>query len=91
VAADEGGDGGDEPGRAEAALQPVALHERLLHRAEAAVGGAAPLGGGDLGAVDADGEQQAGAHWQAVDQHRAGAADAVLAADVGAGEPQVVA
>ena len=36
-------------------------------------------------------EHQAGAHRLAVDQHGAGAADAVLAADMGAGEPQLVA
>ena len=43
------------------------------------------------GAVEGDREQQAGPHRGAVDQDRAGAADAVLAADVGAGQPQVVA
>ena len=36
-------------------------------------------------------EDEAGAHRLAVDQHGAGAADAVLAADVGAGQPQLVA
>ena len=41
--------------------------------------------------VDLDGEQQAGAHRLAVHQHRARAADAVLAADVRAGQPEVVA
>ena len=37
------------------------------------------------------GEHQARAHRLAVDQHRAGAADAVLAADLGAGQPELVA
>ena len=50
-----------------------------------------PLDGGDLLAVDGDREHQAGAHRPAVEQHRAGAAHAVLAADVGAGQPEVVA
>ena len=36
-------------------------------------------------------EDQAGAHRLAVDQHGAGAADAVLAADVGAGEAKLMA
>ena len=36
-------------------------------------------------------EHQAGAHGSAVEDDRAGAADAVLAADMGAGEQQIVA
>jgi hypothetical protein len=36
-------------------------------------------------------EEQAGAHRLAVEEHGAGAADAVLAADVGAGQAEVVA
>ncbi len=36
-------------------------------------------------------QHQAGAHRGAVDDDGAGAADAVLAADMGAGQPQVVA
>ncbi len=86
-----GVDGGQEARRAEAALEPVALGERLLHRAERAVGVGEPLDGGDLEALRGDREHQAGAHRPAVDQDRAGAADAVLAADVGAGEAEVVA
>ena len=82
--------GREEPRGAEAALQPVALAERLLHRAEAAVG-AEPLDRGDVLPVDGDREEQAGPHRLAVEQHRAGAAHPVLAADVGAGQPQVVA
>ena len=69
----------------------MALLERLLHRTERSVGVRAALDGGDLLAVDADGEEETGPHRLAVDEHRAGAADAVLAADVGAGQPQVVA
>ena len=91
VVAQPGGDRGQEAGRAEAALQPVALEERLLHRAERAVRLGEPLDGGDLASVGRDREHQAGAHRPAVDQHRAGAAHAVLAADVGAGEAEVVA
>ena len=91
VVAQVGGDGGDEPGGAEAALQAVAVLEGLLDRAEAAVGRPAALDGGDLGPVDPDREQQARTHRPPVDQHRAGPADAVLAAEMGAGQPQVVA
>ena len=43
------------------------------------------------GAVDLDGEHQARAHRLTVHQHGAGAADAVLAADVRAGEAELVA
>ena len=42
-------------------------------------------------AVGLDGEQDARAHRLAVEQHGAGAAHPVLAADVGAGEAEVVA
>ena len=88
---DVGGDRGEEAGRAEAALQPVALAERLLHRVHVRPARAEPLDRGHLVAVDRHREQQAGPHRLAVEQHRAGAADAVLAADVRAGQPQVVA
>ena len=49
------------------------------------------LEGGDLGAVARHGVGDAGARGRAVDQHGAGAAHAVLAADVGAGEELVLA
>ncbi len=42
-----------------------------------------------VAAVGLDGEREAGAHRLAVELHRAGAADAVLAADLGAGQPLV--
>ena len=45
----------------------------------------------DLAAVGLHREHQAGAHRRAVDDHGAGAAHAVLAADMGAGQPQIVA
>ena len=80
-----------KPGRAEAALQAVAVAERLLHVAQLPVGGRQALDGGDLGAVGLHGEHQAGAHRVAVEQHRARPAHAVLAAEVGAGEGEVLA
>ena len=78
------------PGRAEAALQAVVLPEGLLQRMQHAVLHQA-LDRRDLGAVGLHREHQARAGRLAVDQHRARPADAVLAADVRAGEPQVLA
>ena len=49
------------------------------------------LDGLDLAVVDLDAEHEAGARRRAVDQHGAGAADAVLAADVRPGVAEVVA
>ena len=89
--AQPGGDGGQEARRAEPALQAVAVGERLLHRRQRAVRLGQALDGGDLRAVGADREQEAGADRGAVQQDRAGAAHPVLAAHVGAGQPQVVA
>ena len=53
--------------------------------------GRQPLDGGDRVAVGLHREHQARAHRHAVDQHRAGAADAVLAAGMRAGERELVA
>ena len=47
--------------------------------------------GFDRGAVALHGEHQTAAHDVAVDQHRAGAAHALLAADMAAGEAEIVA
>ena len=91
VVLEVGRDRGDEPRCAEAALQPVALGERLLHRAHRLGVVADALDGGDLVGLGRDREHQARAHRLAVDEHGARAAHAVLAADVGAGEAQVVA
>ncbi len=60
--------------------------ERLLQRAPLEA-----LDGLDLEAVGLDGEEQAAAHGDAVEPHGACAADAVLAADVRAGEAERVA
>src|SRR5438094_9257532 len=50
-----------------------------------------PLDRRDVVSIHLDGEHQAGAHRLAVQQHRTGAAHAVLASNVGAGETQLVA
>ena len=77
-------------GRAEAALQAVMLHEGALQRIEL-VAVRQAFDGADLLAVRLHREHQARAHRLAVDEHRAGAADAVLAADMRAGLPAILA
>ena len=79
-------DAHDEAGRAESALQPVRLAERLLHRAERAVGRADALDGRDVGAVGLHREHEARTHRLAVEEDRARAAHAMLAPEVRAGE-----
>ena len=59
--------------------------ERGLQRVERAVGRGERFHGFHLAAFGLHRERQAGARGDAVDQHGAGAADAVLAADMGAG------
>ena len=71
--------------------RPWCSVERLLQRVQRAVGRGEPLDGADLGAVGGRREHQARADRRAVDEHRAAAADAVLAPDVRAGEPELVA
>src|SRR6266487_1056493 len=96
----EGHEGHEDAWRAEPALQPVGLAERGLERmqriappAPPAPPGAVrqPLDGRDVVAIHLDGEHQAGAYRLAVHQHGTGAAHAVLAPDVRAGESQLVA
>src|SRR5207244_5677108 len=78
------------PRGAETALERVLLAERLLQRRQRAVLSEA-LDGLQLVPVDLGGEHQTGADGDAFEDHRAGAADAVLAADVGTGEAEPVA
>src|SRR6185295_14537252 len=77
-------------GRAEAALQRVALAECLLEIGDRAGIGHA-LDRLHARAVALDGEREAAAHDHIVETDRAGAAHAVLAADMTAGEPERVA
>ena len=80
------------PGRAEAALEAVVLGERAAARGAACrPGWPATRPCVTVGAVELRGEHQARAGGLAVDQHGARAADALLAAGVGAGEGQLVA
>ena len=77
--------------RAEAALQRVMLAEHLLHRVQRAVGRGEALDRGDAAAVGLQRQHGAGLHRDAVDMHDAGAALAGVAADMGAGQPQLLA
>src|SRR5580658_4594181 len=79
----------DEPRRAETALEAVRIPHRLLQRAQPAVRGQ-PLDRRYLAAGGLDRQHQARAHRPAVDDDRARTADPVLAADVGAGEIEVI-
>ena len=71
------------PGRAEAALHGAGGDERALHRVQAAVRREA-LDRHDLAAVGLGAVHEARAHELAVEQHRAGAALALLARALGA-------
>ena len=77
-------------GRAEAALQAVIFHEGALQRIQFVAVGKA-FDGADLFALGLHREHQTRAHRIAVDQHRAGAADTVLAADMRAGLTAILA
>src|SRR6202162_1526101 len=74
-------------GGAEAALQGVGLDEGLLDRREAPIR-RQPLDRGDLLSLDFVREEETGTDALAVDQHRAGAAGAPVADDLGAGQPE---
>ncbi len=63
---------------------------RLLQRMESTVLVGQALDGRNFMVVGLHGEHQAGAYGLAVEQDGAGAADAVLAADMGAGQRQIV-
>src|SRR5688572_28027154 len=68
----------------------MALPEGALENAQAA-GGREPLDRGDLGALELGRQEQAAPGGAAVHEDRAGAAHAVLAADVRAREPEILA
>jgi len=68
----------------------VALAQRGLNRGKLAVGACDPFDGGDLLTVHLHREDEAGSDGLAVEQHRAGTAGAVLAAEMGGGQPAAV-
>ena len=80
----------DLPGRAIAALVAVVLDEGRLHRMQV-LRRAQAFDGGDLVALVHHRQRQAGIDAAPVDDHRAGAALAVVAALLGAGQVQVLA
>ena len=77
--------GHDHAGRAIAALQAVTFPEPLLHGMQLTVARES-LNGGHFTAIGLDRKQRARLHSLAVEQHRAGAAQRGLAADVRASE-----
>ena len=83
--------GHDHAWRAEAALQAVVLAESLLHRMQRAIRFGQALDGGDLGALTLQRERGAGLGRDAVDMNDASAALRGVAADMRAGQPQILA
>ena len=75
---------------AEPALQRVMVDEGLLQRVQPVAVGE-PFHRPDLGAVGLGGEHQTASDRRAVEDDRAGAADPVLAAEMGAGQPAILA
>lgn len=82
--------GHDLPRRAEAALEAVVLHERLLHRVRS-VGPGDPLDGGDGAALGLRRQGQAGQHSPAVHMDRARATGSLVTALLRAHQAQPVA
>src|SRR5215470_20343126 len=80
----------DHAGRAEAALQGMMLAEARLQGRETLIL-REPFDGDDLTALRLHRQHQAAAHGLAVEEHSAGAANSMLAADMRAGEPQLMA
>jgi hypothetical protein len=69
----------------------MALVERLLHRVQRRATWREAFDGRHVVALGLDREHQARPHRRAIEQHGAAPADAVLAADVRAGQAEVVA
>jgi hypothetical protein len=76
--------------RAEAALESVRLTECCLKRVERVGCGGQSFDRHDLVTVRLHREEEARSHRVAVEEHRAGTADPMLATDVGAGQPELV-
>src|SRR5262249_33642210 len=87
---EECGDRHEEPRGAEPALEAVAGLKRLLDGAQGAVIVCQVLDGPECLSVHLHSPRQATACRASVDVNGAGAADAVLATDMGAGEPEVM-
>ena len=69
-------------------MQGVIVAERILQRREAVRRRRQALDGADVGAFGLHRKREAGTRRHTVDLHRAGAADAMLAADMRAGRAE---
>jgi hypothetical protein len=87
---EQGVGGHQHPRRADAALGPTVPYEGLLHRAQLATSRES-FDRGDLPTADLTERHETGADRLAVQAHRARTAVAGVAADLGAGQPEVVA
>jgi hypothetical protein len=87
---EEGGEGHQDPRSAEAALESMLFMERLLKRAQRFGLGRQALDCFDVCPVGFRREHQARANGLSVDEHGAGPADTVLAADVRAGQAELM-
>ncbi len=83
--------GHQEAGSAEAALQAMTLVKRLLHRVQSGAGRRQALDRRYLVAFGLDGKHQARPDGRAVEKDGAASAHAVLAADMCARQPEIVA
>ena len=77
--------------RADTALEPTVIDERLLERRQPPFLGGEPLDSADLGSVHAERGEKAGGQQHAVHEHAAGATDADRAALFGPGQGEVLA
>ena len=91
IVAQELDQGGENARRAEAALQAVVLVERLLDGMQLVGRGGDAFDGEQLVAVRLHRQHEARARRAPIEQDGAGAAHAVLAAEMGAGEPELMA
>ena len=87
-ALDQRRSGEQHAGRADTALSSAMMMEGLLQPRQSAIGKA--FDGLNRAALDLPHGRKAGAHGLAVEQHRAGATIAGIAADLGTSEPQIL-
>ncbi len=80
----------DEARRAEGALEPGLVENRLLNRMQGSIGRGETLDRGHFGSRRLMGQRRAGVLRAAVDQHGAGAAFAAIAPQLGSREPELV-
>src|SRR5690242_6393947 len=81
----------DLAGRAVAALEAVMIDEGLLHRVECSIAPGEAFDGRDRPSLGGSGQRQAGENVPSVGKHGAGAALAVVAAFLRAGQPEMLA